>query len=562
MATEGIHDTNLGYLFLLGDDHLLEIENTLKYEPFLSQYSVTGQSAKGLRVTLINKEISTISTEWKENSRIFISLGAHDAYDGLKPKLFKRGIKKLITTIQSFGSLPILGTILPNPNHNLVVKKLIVEYNKVLYDIAREVGCKYIDIGQLMKNVGHEPSLATWKFPNFKRLYNKRLSYHLSRILERQHVTVLWQYNGYSAKCNYRCHYCYYIGLHHPKDVSPVSNKAWEHAFLDTFKMQRVVFYCAHGEPTFGEGFDEICDMVLRNPLWSLRITSNIDTDFIKNADHEIFQSGRFFVNASFHKMHINRDAFLENLLKLRSKGIECPIVYVAHPKYFDEWQADIEFFERHNFVVHLRRFQGDFLGKKYPAAYDMIERSTFVRFTDFGSAKFMLNGRNNNGDITFSGYDFFIVDNAGNVGFDSNAFAERSLNRSRLGNILTGSFRPMPCPSHYPGGFASTVDETANIYENEYRQLRNNNLFSFMEQGGVLKRSNSITYGNRNIDLTKAQNRSKLLLTPQTTIDHLFYIFGKQGTRNKIRGYKQQVRNYARSKQTLRNLYNRYKRS
>ena len=153
------------------------------------------------------------------------------------------------------------------------------------------------------------------------------------------------------------------------------------------------------------------------------------------------------------------------------------PSSICCSPKDSDTWEDDINFFRNNNFVVHLRRLQGEYKGKKYPWAYTSTELDTFLKYTDSGTIKYMLNSRSNRGDVSFTGFDFFIVDNVGNAGHDSNAFKERTLNRARLGNILTGSFRPNPCPSSFSSEYLPTVDGVANIYVNGYKQLRQNNI-------------------------------------------------------------------------------------
>lgn len=552
-----LYDRPRGTICILGDSRTNEIFDYLGSEKLLSNYTLVNQSVVGITAAEASKDIEALSKRWEASNRVYVSLGVNDARKDTKAKIFIRHIKKIIAACEKADCLPVISSVLPVSNGDTAVNKLISEYNDALYDLCRSEGCRYIDVYQLLNNLNEKDKFSFRDGLHFKHKTNKVLSKHLARILEREHVTILWQYNGYSAKCNYRCHYCYYIGLHHPEDINPVSFEKWEAAFKKHFRLQKIVFYCAHGEPTFGEGFDKICDMVVNNPLWRLRITSNIDTDFIKSSEHKIFESQRFHINASFHKMHVKKEKFLELLLKLRDRGIEAPIVYVAHPKYYSEWASDVKYFEEHNFLVHFRRFQGRYDNKLYPWAYTREELNTFIGLTDLGSVQYMLNGRRNTGDVTFSGYDFFIVDNAGNMGYDSNAFEERSLNRSRLGNILVGSFRPDKCPSPYPGKYASTVDETANIYSNGYRQLIDNNLFAFMEQGNVYKAGNRLNYGNLELDLRKGRVRDELNLYPDNVETHIRFWMGSRPVREKILSTTQQLRTFAKEN---KHIYRAYK--
>lgn len=546
-------------LYLIGDSRLNALVPKLRVNEYLKEFTIVDQTLSGSTLKDYLSQINEYNGIWTERSRVFISLGVNDARNNKSAKQFAREMKQLIAHVIKAKSMPVIAGVFKVGIKSEKTNKLIESYNEELYKLSLEVGCKFIDQQRFLKELGYpfKPSMLRDGL-HFKASINDLISHHLSRILERRFTTILWQYNGWSAKCNYRCHYCYYIGLHHPEDITPVNFDTWEKSFNRAFAQQELVFYCAHGEPTFGNDFNELCDMVVRNEKWSLRVTSNIDTEFMSRAEHPIFETGRLYANASYHKTQTSRDKFLENLLHLRSKNIECPVVYVAHPKDSDTWEDDINFFRNNNFVVHLRRLQGEYKGKKYPWAYTSTELDTFLKYTDSGTIKYMLNSRSNRGDVSFTGFDFFIVDNVGNAGHDSNAFKERTLNRARLGNILTGSFRPNPCPSSFPGEYASTVDGVANIYVNGYKQLRQNNVVHFMEQGDVWHRGNSIEYGNVDRDFNSPKVRADYFLAPRNLRDHLYYWSSDWEFSSKKDVVVRSLKDTARSNKTFMKYYDK----
>ena len=166
--------------------------------------------------------------------------------------------------------------------------------------------------------------------------------------------------------------------------------------------------------------------------------------------------------------------------------------------------------------MVHVRRFIGAYRGKRYPWAYKPEEIDLIVRYSDDGTIRYMLNQQVSHGKDTYSGFHFFVVDNAGNVGYDVDAFRPYSPLRSILGNIHTGDFCPRLMPTPFPGTWEGTVDGVANLIHAGYKELERNNVLSFARQGGVYRDANGkVVYGNMNHDFGNPKIRAAYNFPP-----------------------------------------------
>lgn len=416
---------------------------------------------------------------------------------------YKNNLLKMIDIFESKGIRVLLNTITPSFNfekneYNLETK----DYSHIVRKVAREKKIKIIDLEVFWKREipNMKEGLRDYLHPN-ERGY-KLISKYLTILIPRKYTTILWQYNSREAKCNYRCPYCYYIGLHNPEDRFTGYIEQWHERFKEAFGNQNLIFYLAFGEPTIGKNFPDILRMIESEPNWQLRITSNASSNLELLVNSKLAKENRLFINASFHPVEVDILKFIKNISYLRDNGVEISVVYVAYPPYLKRLEKDIQLFSEYGFVVHLRRFQGEYKKKLYPWAYTDEEKRFIATYMDDTSIKYMLNQQENMGNIVFSGYDFFIIDNAGNVGYDSNAFAPYTQNRAIFGNIHTGNFKPMLFPSEYPGKHQGTTDGVANLLSSGLKQLEGNNTLDFSKQGGVYKNEQGeVIYSNKNKD-------------------------------------------------------------
>ena len=249
---------------------------------------------------------------------------------------------------------------------------------------------------------------------------------------------------------------------------------------------------------------------------------------------------------------------FLEKLLYLRLHGVDVPVVYVAYPPLLGRMQDDIEFFAEHDFIVHVRRYEGVYNGKYYPKGYTDNERRFIAGYMDTGSIKYMLNMKPLLNRRVFSGYDFFIVSCTGDIGFDSDCWERYTGARGVFGNVIEYNYVKLPLhPLYYPVGHTQgTVDGVSNILEADYEQLKDNNIIDYMAQGHVYKTDNGVHYGHINTDFTDRSIRARYYFPARDIKDkyhHLKHVFHSGLTRhikawiNRIRGlsyhYKRQGR-------------------
>ncbi len=140
-----------------------------------------------------------------------------------------------------------------------------------------------------------------------------------------------------------------------------------------------------------GKKFYDVLEMVGGEPNWGVRMTSNISVRLDKLIGTRVAREGRLNINASFHAHMVKRERFLKQAIFLREHGIEVPVIYVMYPPLLEQFEDDFQFFDTHNFLVHVRRFRGMYEGKAYPEAYTDEERQFIAKYCDDATIKYML---------------------------------------------------------------------------------------------------------------------------------------------------------------------------
>ena len=280
----------------------------------------------------------------------------------------------------------------------------------------------------------------------------------------------------------------------------------WHKNLKKSFRKQTLIFYLGFGEPTLGKMFPKIVKMVEREKNWELRVISNLSTHQLKKAaSTKLAEEGRLHIVGSFHPTMTSKEKYLQELEFYRSKGIEIPTVYVAHPEFLSHFEDDIKFFSKNNYLVHVRRLQGIYKNKRYPYSYSEKERKIFEKYMDDGMLKYMQSGISHHNALTYAGVHFFVMDNKGNIGYDAN------YTKKCFGNIHDETFKPLLLPGTYPGYSEGTDDGIANIIKYDYKELENNHVVSFAKQGGVYKNSKGkIIYGNKFTDFEDPKIRAE----------------------------------------------------
>jgi len=481
---------------------------------------VIGETSKDgvKRITSLLNEIPQVAV---------IEFGMNDWRKGISKKEFEHNLLYMVDKFEGVNARVILTTI--NPYCRGILKrsnKTVDDYNCIIREVARKKRLKIADVNSLWKREIKpvQRGLRDGMHPNRKgyEIYCKALL----GVVPREHIVILWQYNGHEAKCNYRCPYCYYSWAPKDKDYFFGTVEQWHKAFKNCFKNQRLIFYLAFGEPTIGTAFHDIVEMIGSEPNWSLRITSNIsvweELKWLVNT--RLAREGRLNINASFHPLSTTIEEFLQKILFLRKHGIEVPVVYVMYPPFLKRFEKDFEIFNKHNFLIHVRRFMGWYKNKCYPDAYTEEERKFIAKYCDDATIKYMLNNYPLLNKMSYSGMDFIVVDNVGNVGYDSDYFPFYSKYRCIFGNILQeDNLQILLKPGLYPGEMEGTVDGVSNLLELGYRQLESNNVISFARQGGVYHTDKGVFYKNMNKDFNDSQIRAEYYFPSRNIRDEYF---------------------------------------
>jgi acyl-CoA thioesterase-1 len=450
---------------------------------------------------------------------VLIGFGMNDLSKGVTTVELADNLSQVISRFEDAGARVLLLTLNPlrgGPGTNGNVQVAI--YNQIIKDVALEKRIRVVEINSLWKK-----EIKPWHKGLKDDLHPNRKGYEvylkaLLRVVPRRNTILLWQYNGNPCECNYACPYCSYDPRTQKGHYFKGTIEAWQKAFKKAFGNQHLVFYLAHGEPMAGEKFYDVLDMVADEPNWEVRMTSNISLPLDRLVKTQVAREKRLNVNASFHPTMTRIEDFLKQALFLRENGIEVPIIYVMWPPFFKRFQQDFRVFNEHRFLVHMRRFQGLYRGKLYPQAYTEEERLFMARYMDDAMLKYMLSWEPSFGKLTWSGVDFMIIDNEGNIGYCDDFRPDGHC----LGNILNGTLRLLPEPGPFPehGVSDGTVDGVANFLELNYRQLTENNVLSFARQGGVYHTKNGVFYKNLHTDFNDSRIRAIYRFPPRNITD------------------------------------------
>ncbi len=461
---------------------------------------------------------------------VVIGFGMNDWRKGVSAKEFEKNLLKMVEEFENIGARVILTTINPAIEGGAKAANSIIDkYNSAIKAVARCRKLKIADVNSLWKK----------EFRNIRKglrdkIHPNRKGYEvfckaLMRVVPRRNTVVLWQYNGREAKCNYKCPYCYYSWAPKQTDYFFGTAQQWHDAFKNAFGRQHLVFYLAFGEPMIGAAFYDVVEMIGAEPDWELRITSNLSVPLDRLVETKVAKEGRLNINGSFHPLATSPEKFLEQLLFLRKHGIEIPVVYVMYPPFLERFEKDFKIFDKHNFLVHVRRFRGDYKGKFYPESYTDEEKRFIARYCDDATIKYMLNEQDIRGELSYSGMHFVVVDCTGNVGYDSDIFRPYTKYRCILGNVLQENFIQCLEPIEYPEHREGTVDGVANLLKLGYHELEGNNVMSFARQGGVYHTENGVHYKNLNTDFTDSRVRAEYNFPPRGLKDEFFVFLQKR---------------------------------
>jgi lysophospholipase L1-like esterase len=457
---------------------------------------------------------------------VLIGFGMNDWRKDISKEQYKKNISEMVDKFEEIGARVLLVTINPDyQGKRAGTSEIIDKYNDVIKAIALEKRTRIADVNSMWKREIKpiQAGLSDEIHPNSKGydIYCKAFL----RVVPKRNTTVLWEYNGNPCACNYRCPYCHDFPKteHHFRG----SIKQWHEGFKKSFRNQHITFYISFGEPMIGKNFYEVIDMIGSEPNWEMMMTSNLSQQLDRLMKSRLARDNRLHINGSFHSTETTIDEFLEKLLFLREHGIESPVIYVMYPPLMKEFKGYFEIFSKHNFLLHVRRYEGGYKGKSYPNAYTGEELQFIARYEDDATIKYMLNNKLNFGELTYSGMYYIIVDNVGNIGWNSDYFPKYSIDRCRFGNILQNNIKVLLEPIPYPGHTCyGTIDGVANALDLNYRELEGNHLLSYMRQGGVCHtNTGEVFYKNMNTDFNDCKIRAEYNFPPRNIKEKYYKI-------------------------------------
>lgn len=440
---------------------------------------------------------------------VVIGFGMNDALNPdhkMPVEDFRNNLLEIVNSFEKIHARIILLTI--NPTWNKKSNQILKTYNSSIFDVWRETKVRLVDINRHWNEDFSflKTGLSDGIHPDNDGI--QLICKYVGRMLSRHSYIVLWMYNGNPCACNYTCPYCQYLEQKGHHFQGPVER--WQRAFKKTFRNQHMVFYFGHGEPMIGRNFYDVLDMIGSEPLWQGRMISNLSPSLERIVNTRVVKEGRFHINGSFHPYMVSKEKFLEKLLFLREHGVECPVVYVMYPPLMSRFEDDFDFFTRHNFLVHVRRFRGAYDNRGYPEAYTDEDIRFIARYCDDQTIKSMLFDEPSYGRLSWTGVDFFAVNEKGDVGHCDDA---RPDDKERsLGNIFDGSFALVPEPKPFPIRFSSdgTVDGVSNFLHTGYDQLENNHILDYARKGGVYHTGDGVYYKNLNTDFSDPRVRAR----------------------------------------------------
>ena len=439
---------------------------------------------------------------------VVVGFGMNDWRKGVEKETFRNTLGFIVDELDKRGIRVILTAMNPDYNKESQVSKQLVEYNEVVKDIAYDKRVRIADVYSLwMKELPNiKEGLYDEIHPN-ERIGNEIICKTLMLVVPRSQTVIVWGFNGLdNAFCNYKCEYCYApheyrLGHHFQGDINE-----WHDAFKRTFGNQKLVFYLAFGEPMVAKKFYDVLDMIAREPNWYGHMTSNLSPRLDRLVETKLFKEQRFNINASFHPTQTSIDKFLDKLLFLRERGLECPVVFVMWPPFIDKFEEWFKIFDEHNFLVHIRRFKGLYNGKFYPKAYTEEERQVTARYSDDATIKYMLNDFNVDfkGWLSYQGMYYILVDYHGDV------YASPDSHEKHLGNIFNGDVKLFTEPQPYGLDWNGSVNGVASLVELNYRELEDDFVISFARQGGVYHTKDGVYYKNMNTDFNDTKIRKE----------------------------------------------------
>lgn len=235
-------------------------------------------------------------------------------------------------------------------------------------------------------------------------------------------------------------------------------------ALLDVLERARKIFrinFAGNGEPFLVPNIVEACEQLTRNHFVSMN--TNLTPKSVLGFCDRIDPARVVLIYASLHIKELERlgltETFIRHFHLFKTKGFRILARGVAYPPLLKEIEKYKEFFRKEGIELKFGRYDGEYEGREYPAAYTQEELQAFglENAPDLRSCQ--------RGTLCNAGYNAAVVWPDGAVVLCLNVI-------EKLGHIYEGirfKERMIRCPSPYctcPAHFYDT-----GLYEKALRE-------------------------------------------------------------------------------------------
>jgi len=262
--------------------------------------------------------------------------------------------------------------------------------------------------------------------------------------------------------CNFRCSYCFiYPTLLRSKMRRFATPAEWKSAFIRTGKTW--LLHMTGGEPSIYMDFVALCREVSEDQYISLNsnLTHGSIAEFARSVD-----PGRVsFINAGLHlqerETRISHASFLRHADLLRAAGFPIFVSIVATPAVLRRFGEAVALLAPIGLFPVPKLLRETFEGKQYPSAYTPAEKARFRALADEAREAYRsaLTDLSERPSIDIFGDDAFVEGTPSYTGRSCEAGRRfvsiepdggvfRCSPRTRLGDILSGTFSPLSGPA------------------------------------------------------------------------------------------------------------------
>ena len=262
--------------------------------------------------------------------------------------------------------------------------------------------------------------------------------------------------------CNFRCSYCFIAPSQLASKMRCYASAAeWKAAFAKTGKTW--LLHMTGGEPSIYFDFAALCRAVTEDHFMSLNsnLTHGAIAEFARSVDPRRVS----FINAGLHleerEARIGHASFLRHADLLRDAGFPLFVSMVATPTALRRFDEAAQLLRPLGLFPVPKLLRETFEGRQYPGAYTPAEKVRFGVLAEAARAFYggALAGRAERPSIDIFGDDAFVDGTPSYAGRSCEAGRRfvsiepdggvfRCSPKTRLGNLLAGSFAPRPAPA------------------------------------------------------------------------------------------------------------------